>query len=757
LSGICGEYGGYLKLKKRLYINFTLFGLISILAQVGLFRGLLNLTGGNELTIVIAFGGWFIGQTIGNLIAIFFGRDRKTARRWLFTSLMILSVLIPLSIILIQVFHISMGLTTGEVANLGVDSLASLIFITPVAILLGGIFTLGCKVSYKGVFAVPSVYIFEGVGSAIGGLVATFSLEIMFNTLLLGILTTIISVITAVSVLLDVKSRFIRITAFVLSSVILVVSIGGMIDGYWSELYDDIRDRFSYPEFELIDTFASRYGEISLVRNKGGLSVYQSGSLISSYPDEFNLEETIYLPILLHPHPEDILIVGGGPGGEVEFVLEFPLKRVVLCQKDETLVNISREYMSVIPEDERLGIVNEDPVRYLDTTDDKFDVIILNVGEPSTAETNRYYTVDFLWKCKRRLKDGGMVVNFATSDENYIGPDMADYLKSLFITYQKVFFYVKYIPGAKVIFVLTDEKMELIPENLVGRIVEYEYSPEYFDENYIKYRLQQGRCDTFKIVLRNASGVVNTYDKPIAYYFDLLLWTSKTSPSLRDFFRFNRESGDWWFVSSVGFIILLIILSRRRISTVLKASIFIGGFTAITFEIILIVLYQSLLGDVYRNIALIFADFMIGLSAGSFIIAKYLSRRRMTIAVAYIIFFVLLAILTLHYFLIPNIILISHFRAINIIIYLSIFIVSSCVGGLFSVVSVIKDWAGIKAGRIGGVLHSLDTLGALLGSVYASLIALPVSGAWRASTNIGLLSGGILVIALFVFMVKRRQ
>lgn len=735
-------------MNKRLILNFTLFGFISILAQVSLFRALLNLTGGNELTIAIALGGWFIGQALGNLIAIPLAKTREVSQRYLIISFIMLALLIPLVIVSIQVFHTSVGLTPGEVANLSVDVLASLIFITPVTLLLGGIFTFACRAGFEGAFAVPGIYIFEGVGSALGGLLATLSLNITLNTLLLGVFTGTFCALSALLFSYKKRPGVARLVGAVVSGLLIVIFIAGMVDGLWSNVYHYVRDRYGFQKLSLERVVSSPYGEISIVRDETVVSIYQSGSLISSHPNPFFVEETVYLPLLLQPHPENLLIIGGGVGGELDMALDFPLDGVVLLQKDDSLVEVAGE-LGLIPEDERLRIVSEDPVKYLGGEGDRYDVVILNVGDPSTAETNRYYTVEFLEMCKERLKDGGVMVTFADSDENYIGPDMADYLKSHRLTYERVFERVEVIPGGRAIFILTDdEELEINQEVLTERAKRYDISPQYFTPEYISYRFQYGRKMMFLRALEGASGIVNTYEKPIAYYFDLLLWTSRTSPQMRSFFRFNARYGDWWFIAVLGLVVLAVILVRRRRSTFLNASIFLGGFTAITFEIVLIVLYQSLLGDVYQDIALIFADFMLGLAVGGFISARVFGGGGRKLRSARWTLMAILGSLALFYIALPELVLSLNVSLVSFVIYTGIFIVSGMVGSLFSIASVMLDREGASPGGVGGILHSLDSLGALLGSIYATLLALPISGVFQVSVNISVLMAGLLAVGL---------
>ena len=62
--------------------------------------------------------------------------------------------------------------------------------------------------------------------------------------------------------------------------------------------------------------------------------------------DEFIYHEMMaHMPLMAHATPRDVLIVGGGDGGVLREVLRHDgIERVVLCELDESVIALSRQF-----------------------------------------------------------------------------------------------------------------------------------------------------------------------------------------------------------------------------------------------------------------------------------------------------------------------------------------------------------------------------------------------------------------------------
>ncbi|EKM50842.1 uncharacterized protein PHACADRAFT_262714, partial [Phanerochaete carnosa HHB-10118-sp] len=103
--------------------------------------------------------------------------------------------------------------------------------------------------------------------------------------------------------------------------------------------------------------------------------------------DEFSYQEMIaHLPLASHPNPEKVLVIGGGDGGVVREVLKHAsVKNVVLCDIDEAVVRVSRQFlphMSALLDDARVTIHIGDGFKFLADNTSTYDVIITDSSDP---------------------------------------------------------------------------------------------------------------------------------------------------------------------------------------------------------------------------------------------------------------------------------------------------------------------------------------------------------------------------------------
>lgn len=97
-------------------------------------------------------------------------------------------------------------------------------------------------------------------------------------------------------------------------------------------------------------------------------------------------EMIAHLPLATHPHPETILVIGGGDGGVVREVLRHPsVKKVVLCDIDEAVIRVSKQYlphMSALLDSPKVEVFIGDGFKFLAENKASYDVIITDSSDP---------------------------------------------------------------------------------------------------------------------------------------------------------------------------------------------------------------------------------------------------------------------------------------------------------------------------------------------------------------------------------------
>ncbi|KAG6811831.1 hypothetical protein H0H92_005628 [Tricholoma furcatifolium] len=94
-----------------------------------------------------------------------------------------------------------------------------------------------------------------------------------------------------------------------------------------------------------------------------------------------------HLPLASHPNPKKVLVIGGGDGGVVREVLKHrSVEKVVLCDIDEAVPRVSKQYlphMAFLLSDPRVIVFIGDGFKFLAGSDNTtYDVIITDSSDP---------------------------------------------------------------------------------------------------------------------------------------------------------------------------------------------------------------------------------------------------------------------------------------------------------------------------------------------------------------------------------------
>ncbi|KAA1479185.1 saccharopine dehydrogenase [Dentipellis sp. KUC8613] len=103
--------------------------------------------------------------------------------------------------------------------------------------------------------------------------------------------------------------------------------------------------------------------------------------------DEFSYQEMIaHLPLASHPNPKKVLVIGGGDGGVVREVLKHDsVEKVVLCDIDEAVVRVSKQFlphMSSLLASPKVEVFIGDGFKFLAENTGSYDVIITDSSDP---------------------------------------------------------------------------------------------------------------------------------------------------------------------------------------------------------------------------------------------------------------------------------------------------------------------------------------------------------------------------------------
>jgi spermidine synthase len=158
------------------------------------------------------------------------------------------------------------------------------------------------------------------------------------------------------------------------------------------------------------------FQDLIIFENKTfGRTMMLDGVFQLSQKDEFIYHEMMaHVALLALDAPEEVLIIGGGDGGVLREVLKHPsVKHVVHCEIDKIVVEQSLKWLPGVSagafDDPRTELMIGDGIKYVNETERRFDVIIVDSTEP-IGPARVLFTEEFFAACKRCLKPGGVFI-----------------------------------------------------------------------------------------------------------------------------------------------------------------------------------------------------------------------------------------------------------------------------------------------------------------------------------------------------------
>ncbi|MFM7670799.1 MAG: S-adenosylmethionine decarboxylase [Betaproteobacteria bacterium] len=127
------------------------------------------------------------------------------------------------------------------------------------------------------------------------------------------------------------------------------------------------------------------------------------GDYMTSEKEEFFYHEALVHPATAsHGKVKRVLILGGGDGGAAEELLKYPsVERVVIAELDEAVIRVAREFFGNIHhgalDDPRVEIRIGDGLAFVRDTDQRFDLVLLDLTDPDTP-ASALYTAAFFAK-----------------------------------------------------------------------------------------------------------------------------------------------------------------------------------------------------------------------------------------------------------------------------------------------------------------------------------------------------------------------
>jgi spermidine synthase len=620
-----------MRVSSTLRAAFALIGFTAVIAQIVLMRELLVAFYGNEISLGIILANWLLWTALGSGVLGRLGERLRHPRRLMAGLQVLVGIAFPATLFLVRASKLAFHPMPGEILGPGPMFLTSLSTLSVFCLASGMLFAVGSRV-YTVESGAPtgeassSVYLLEAAGSGIGGLLASLVLIRYLDAFQIAFAVSLLNFLAAA--LIALKSSRARRAAVGALAAIFAFVVFPLLSGR----VENVSRQLLWRGFHLVAVRNSVYGNLAVVGTEGTRSLYENGLVVYTVPDPAAAEEAVHYALLEHPSPRSLLLIGGGVNGSLAQALQYKtLERVDYVELDPAVFDLAAEYFpaewTAIRSDPRVRLRNMDGRQFLKTTHETFDVIILNLPDPETAQLNRFYTEEFFREVAARLTPDGVFSFQLRGAENYISPELADFLRCVRKTLSEVFPEVTAIPGEKVHFFAARRAGLLArsSQELVARLEARHLHTSYVREYYIPFRMMPDRMHDLEARTEPQAGTQVNHDfVPVAYYFDTVLWSGRFDLTFRRFLRALAGvsfrslavlSGS--FLLAIAVALSFLFKGDRRLRTSSGFCVAATGFTMIGLEIMLLLGFQAIYGYVYLQLAILIAAFMAGMAAGS--------------------------------------------------------------------------------------------------------------------------------------------
>lgn len=190
---------------------------------------------------------------------------------------------------------------------------------------------------------------------------------------------------------------------------------------YW--FYEKSADAFPGQAFglqvdQILHHTKSPYQDILIFKSTTfGNVLVLNGIIQCTEKDEFAYQELItHVPIMSHPSPKKVLVIGGGDCGVirelVKHVEDKSVESITMVEIDDMVIKLLTKYlpqMAKYHNHPKLNLIINDGFKFLRETKLKFDVIITDSSDPE-GPAEEFFQVNYFKLLRNALNPRGIVI-----------------------------------------------------------------------------------------------------------------------------------------------------------------------------------------------------------------------------------------------------------------------------------------------------------------------------------------------------------
>jgi spermidine synthase len=569
-------------------VTTVLAGTITAGTQVVLLREILSAFLGNELVIGIMLFDWLALTGIGAVLA----RQWATTFRLSLIPPVVLGALLVLPPLTLAGFRLLPLLIAppGSMMEIWIFLAGAILILSPVCLSSGAAFSLLVRAAASRgmVNPVGSVYAWEAAGSLTGGALFGVLLFEFFSSQNLLLCLCAGSGIAGSVIALRTREWLLG----------LLLSIGVVALGVGHSGFDVNKLMFTlrYPGHTILAHEETPYGELTTTRLGDQNTIFVNNIPLLFDGDIQSAEELVHFTLAQRAISGPVLVAGGNPSSLIPEVLKYPGARVDCIEENPWMRDMQQRYFR-LPDDERVTYLSGDIRRHLRTTVGRYDAIIVVAPEPSTLQSNRFYTREAIQLAHCGLRPAGVLCLSLSSSAEYAGADAKNVRATLLNTIRESFGNVILLPAGRDMYLASDSTLRM---DVAAAVADAGVVTKFANADYVQDDLLADRARRLNSALQMVTPV-NSDDHPVLMLAQIRYW-------LR---FFAVES---WVPALVFLAALFFIVRTDRESL----GVIVAGFGGITLELIALMIVQVGFGNVYKMSGALIGLYMAGMGIGAF-------------------------------------------------------------------------------------------------------------------------------------------
>ena len=579
-------------------VSFACLGAASSVWQTLVVREALAVTSGSEAVVAVVFGVWLMHTAAGAYLG-----KLGSARPWVVAVGFVGYGLAATLTMLLGRFACTV-LALGQTPTLPTLTLACVVLLAPTCVLGGWLycrlFRHACSINSAASTATASrvAYALDSIGGALGAIPA--ALWLLDRWLPFSVLAVVVGlVVVAAALLVATQRRALVLTAAAGLALVNLLAFCRI---------DERTYRWHAPEQTIVEARSSNRGALLVTEHalQNQILLQRQPLFVSS--DYSAAEQLAHLPAALHEHPGRILVLGVGPGDFLAQLRTHPVQSIDVVVGDAQISQLLLRYAPGA-NDKAVHLVAQDERVYVRKTPSQpYDLAYVLGSAPTSVAQARLFSREFYQHLATIVAPRALVVvalpgfaAFATDAEQRFHASVAS-------TLQSVFEHVLLIPADQTLYIASNDPVtnaadlaSVIESTLRQRGI----SSEVLTATWLRDRLSPRRMDQVTRWARHAVEP-STDAHPIVYRAALRHALDRLGDSSQPVLLVL-------LVSLAAVLVLWLNPLRRPVSFCVVTT----GYGGLSAQLVIMLTYQTVVGVLYRDVALLSASFLLASCFGA--------------------------------------------------------------------------------------------------------------------------------------------